>query len=116
MDFDSGGTTFDLQDTQFVDFNVGSGGAYTATMYNTKYVIDDRLITDTVTANDNFGKGVCIIDNSVFVGSPDDEGNVDVSDGSSLLSNDGTVTSFDCTTAGQYAWENINNPSNWARG
>ena len=31
MDFDSGGTTFDLQDTQFVDFNVGSGGAYTAT-------------------------------------------------------------------------------------
>ena len=37
MRFDSGETTFDLQDTQFVDTNVGSGGAFTATKYNTKY-------------------------------------------------------------------------------
>ena len=41
MKFDSGETTFDLQDTVIVDENPGSGGVYTATMYNTKYVIDD---------------------------------------------------------------------------
>ena len=55
MKFDSGETTFDLQDTTIIDDNVGSGGAYTATMYNTKFVIDDKLVTMSVTANDDFG-------------------------------------------------------------
>ena len=111
MRFDSGETTFDLQDTQFVDTNVGSGGAFTATKYNTKYVVDDTLVTTAVSENDNFGKGVCVIDNTVFVGAPDDDGNVDTSDGSSIISNDGTCTVFDCTTSGEFAWKNITSES-----
>ncbi len=106
MKIDSGETTFDLQDTTFIDINVGSGGAYTATMYNTKFVIDQRLHSDEVTANDDFGRGVCIIDNTVFVGAPDDDGNVG-SDGSTKTSNDGTAHVFDLTKAGDYAWKNI---------
>ena len=106
MKFDSGDTTFDLQDTVFVDENVGSGGAYTATKYNTKFVIDDLLVTDSVTANDNFGKGVCAIDNTIFVGAPDDEGNIG-SDGSSFVQNDGTVTLFDCKKNNEYAWKQL---------
>jgi hypothetical protein len=106
MKFDSGETTFDLQDTTIVDLNTGSGGAYTATMYNTKFVIDDRLVTDSVSENDDFGRGVCMIDNSVFVGAPDDDGNT-ASDGSSKVSNDGTVSCFDLTANGEYAWKNL---------
>ena len=53
MKMDSGETTFDLQDTVIVDNNVQSGGAYTATMYNTKFVIDDRLMTDNVSIYDD---------------------------------------------------------------
>ena len=111
MRFDSGSTTFDLQDTQFVDANVGSGAVYTATMYNTKFIIDDRLVTTHVSENDDFGRGVCVIDNTVFVGAPDDNGNIDTTDGSSLLFQDGTVTGFDLTTAGEYAWKNITTES-----
>ena len=70
MKIDSGETTFDLQDTTFVDLNAGSGAAYTATMYNTHFVVDDRLVTDNVTGADDFGKGVCVIDHTVFVGAP----------------------------------------------
>ena len=33
MKFDSGNTTFDLQDTRFVDVNIGSGGVYTCLLY-----------------------------------------------------------------------------------
>ena len=106
MKFDSGETTFDLQDTTIVDDNPGSGGAYTATLYNTKFVVDDRLVTTNVSENDDFGRGVCIIDNTVLVGAPDDEGNT-ASDGSSKVSNDGTVSCFDLTTSGEYAWKNI---------
>ena len=106
MKFDSGATTFDLQDTAIVDDNIGSGGAYTATMYNTKFIIDQKLVTDSVTPNDDFGKGVCVIDNTVLVGAPDDEGNIS-SDGSTKVSNDGTVTCFDLTVNGEYAWKNI---------
>ena len=76
MKIDSGKTTFDLQDTTIGDLNTGSGAAYTATMYNTNFVIDDRLVTDNVSENDDFGRGVCVIDNTVFVGAPEDEGNV----------------------------------------
>ena len=104
--FDSGETTFDLQDTRFIDENIGSGGVYTATMYNTKYIIDDKLITISVSANDDFGRGVCVIDQSVLVGSPEDDGNIS-SDGSSIVSNDGTVTCFDLTTDNAYAWKQI---------
>ena len=100
MKFDSGETTFDLQDTDIVDLNTGSGGAFTATMYNTKFVIDDMLVTDSVSGNDDFGRGVCIIDNEVLVGSPKDEGNTGIAD-------DGTVTNFDLTTNGEYAWKNL---------
>jgi hypothetical protein len=106
MKFDSGETTFDLQDTTIIDDNVGSGGAYTATMYNTKFVIDDRLVTMSVTANDDFGKGVCVIDNMVLVGAPDDDGNIS-SDGSSIVSNDGTVAQFDLTVNDEYAWKQL---------
>jgi hypothetical protein len=106
MRFDSGETTFDLQDTGFVDLNTGSGGAFTATMYNTKFVLDGSLIGDNVTANDDFGRGVCITDNNIFVGAPDDDGNT-LSDGSSKLSNDGSVLQLDLTVSGQYAWKNL---------
>ncbi len=106
MKFDLGETTFDLQDTRIVDLNIGSGGAYTATMYNTKFVIDDRIVTTSVSANDDFGKGVCVIDNTVFVGAPDDDGNV-TSDGSTKVSNDGTVVVLDLTVSSEYAWKQL---------
>ena len=106
MKFDLGQTTFDLQDTTIVDLNTDSGAAYTATMYNTLFTIDDRLNTDNVTANDDFGRGVCVIDNTVFVGAPDDEGNVSA-DGSTRISNDGTVACYDLTVSEEYAWKNL---------
>ena len=107
MKIDSGETTFDLQDTTFGDLNIGSGAAYTATMYNTKFVIDDRLVADSVSENDDFGRGVCMIDNTVLVGSPKDDGNTDVSDGVAKISNDGTVNVYDLTVNGEYAWKNL---------
>jgi hypothetical protein len=110
MKFDSGETTFDLQDTNIVDLNTGSGGSFTATMYNTKFVLDDRLVNDTVTEEDDFGRGVAIIDNSVFVGSPKDDGNV-TSDGSTKVQNDGTLQVFDLSEEGKYAWNNITTES-----
>ena len=106
MKFDSGETTFDLQDTNIVDSNVQSGGAFTATMYNTKFVIDDRMKSENNSEQDDFGRGVCIIDNSVFVGAPKDDGNT-ASDGSTKIVNDGTVTSYDLKTNGEYAWKNL---------
>ena len=113
MKIDSGETTFDLQDTTFVDQNAGSGGAYTGTMYNSKFIIDQRLHSDEVSAGDDFGRGVCITDNIVLVGAPDDDGNVDVSDGSSKISNDGTVHIFDLTKSGEFAWKNITTEDNF---
>ena len=98
MKFDNGETTFDLQDTNIVDQNIGSGGVYTATMYNTKFVIDDRLVTTTVSLNDDFGRGVSAIDNSIFVGSPEDFG---------ATTGDGTVSVFDQTVKGTHAWKEI---------
>jgi hypothetical protein len=106
MKFDLGETTFDLQDTTVVDLNIGSGGAYTATKYNTTFVIDDKLVTTRVSANDNFGKGVCVIDDTVLVGAPDDDGNIS-SDGSTLISEDGTVACFDLTVSDEYAWKQL---------
>jgi hypothetical protein len=106
MKFDSGETTFDLQDTTIVDSNTGSGATYTATLYNTQYVIDDRLVTTNVDSFDDFGRGVTVIDDAVFVGAPDDDGNL-TTDGSTKVSNDGTVTAFELTTAQEYAWKQI---------
>ena len=106
MKFDSGQTTFDLQDTTILDSNRGSGGAFTATKYHTKFVIDDRLMTNNVSADDDFGRGVCMIDNSVFVGAPKDDGNT-TSDGSTKISNDGTVACYDLTENNKYAWNRI---------
>ena len=106
MKFDSGETTFDLQDTNIVDSNVQSGGAFTATMYNTKFVLDDRMASENMSENDDFGRGVCIIDNSLFVGAPADDGNT-ASDGSTKIVNDGTVACYDLTVNGEYAWKNL---------
>ncbi len=106
MKFDSGETTFDLQDTSIVDINTGSGAAFTATMYNTKFILDDMLASNSISENDDFGRGVCMIDNNVFVGSPKDDGNTS-SDGSTKIVNDGTVVAYDLTVNGQYAWKNI---------
>ena len=100
MRIDAGATTFDLQDTTFVDLNIGSGGAYTATRYNTKFVIDDLLVTTHVSSNDDFGRGVYINDRQVVVGAPED-------DSSSAVENDGTATIFDLETVGSYAWKNL---------
>jgi len=104
--FDLGETTFDLQDTNIVDNNVQSGGAFTATMYNTKFVIDDRLTSENMSEKDDFGRGVCMIDNSLFVGAPNDDGNT-ASDGSTKIVNDGTVACYDLTVKGEYAWKNL---------
>ena len=106
MKFDSGETTFDLQDTNIVDPNTQSGGAFTATMYNTKFIIDDRLKSENMSENDDFGRGIYMIDNSVFVGAPDDDGNTGA-DGSTKTVNDGTVACYDLTVKGEYAWKNL---------
>ena len=107
MKVDLGETTFDLQDTTFIDLNTGSGAAFTATLYNTEFVIDDKMITDNMSEDDEYGRGVCVIDNSVFVGAPKDSGNVDTADGSSKISKDGTVGCYDLIVNGEYAWKNI---------
>ena len=43
----------------------------------------------------------------MLVGAPADDGNIDTTDGSSKISNDGTVHCYDLNTTGQYAWKNI---------
>ena len=106
MAFDSGATTFDLQDTTVVDQNIGSGGVYTATMYDTLFVVDDRLVTTKVSSNDDFGRGVFINDRGVYVGAPED-------DSSSGVSNDGTVTSFELNTLASYTWNELVTESNF---
>src|SRR6056300_1042976 len=106
MKFDSGETTFDLQDTAIVDLNTDSGAAYTATVYNTRFVVDDRLNFDSVTSNDDFARGLCMIDDTVFIGARADDGNT-TADGSTRVSNDGTVACYDLTVRGEYAWKNL---------
>ena len=105
MRIDTGATTFDLQDTTFMDLNIGSGGAYTATKYDSKFVVDDLLVTTHVSSNDDFGRGVYINDRGVYIGAPED-------DSSSAVENDGTVTIFDLDTVGSYAWKNLVTESN----
>ena len=56
------------------------------------------MFADSIRRGKVVGRGVCIIDNSVFVGSPKNEGEV---------TDDGTVAVFDLTVSGEYAWKNI---------
>ena len=100
--FDNGSTTFDLQDTLIVDLNIGSGGVFTATKYNSRFVLDGKLMNNNVTANDDFGRAVWAVDNSLFVGSPGDD--TQYSD-SSTRQNDGTCAVFDLATHGKYSWK-----------
>ena len=100
MMFDSGDTTFDLQDTNIVDLNVDSGSVFTATMYDSLFVVDDRITTTRVSANDDFGRGTFITDNQLYIGAPNDD-----SDSGKI--NDGTVAVLDVTTSGIYAWRPI---------
>ena len=100
MKFDSGATTFDLQDTLVVDLNIGSGGVYTATLYDTQFVIDDRIVTTHVSANDDFGTGVFMAENGVLVGAPQDTSE-------SGRSEDGSLTVFKLKTANSYAWKEL---------
>ena len=106
MKFDSAETTFDLQDTQIVDTNKQSGVVYTATKYDTDFVIDQHLTNDNVTALDSFGKSVYITPDQVFVGSPTDDANVG-SDGSTITVNDGAVSVYDSTVSGKYGWNEL---------
>ena len=98
MKFDSGETTFDLQDTTIIDDNTQSGGAFTATMYHSKFMLDDRLMSNNISATDDFGRGVCMIDNSLFVGAPKDDDPV---------TDAGTVACYDLTVNGDYSWKNL---------
>jgi len=100
--FDSGSTTFDLQDTNIVDVNIGSGGVFTATKYNSNFILDGKLITDNVSANDDFGRAVWVIDNTVFVGAPGDDSKYS-NDSTSV--NDGMVAVFDLQKQGSYSWK-----------
>ena len=108
--FDNGSTTFDLGNTQIVDVNIGSGGVFTATKYDTEFVIDDKLVTTKVDANDDFGRGVFIIDTTVFVGAPLDD--VLSGDGSTYYINNGTVTIFDLKVRNSYAWTALSTETN----
>lgn len=110
MRFDNGITTFDLGDTDIVDLNIGSGGVFTATKYDTEFVIDDKLVTTNVDANDDFGRGIFITDTAVFVGSPQDD--TLSSDGSTYHVDDGTVTIFDLKDRNSYAWTALSTETN----
>ena len=103
MKFDTGSTTFDLQDTQVIDINREAGAVFTATKYDTQYVLDDRLVNDNVSSNDQFGESVFITDNSIFVGAPADDAGV-TADGSTTYINDGAVAHYDSTKTGQNPW------------
>ena len=110
MLFDNGATTFDLGDTDIVDLNIGSGGVFTATKYDTEFVIDDKLVTTNVDANDDFGRGIFITDTTVFVGSPQDD--VLTNDGSTYRLDEGTVTIFDLKVRNSYAWTALSTETN----
>jgi len=109
MSFDNGATTFDIGDTRIVDLNIGSGGVFTATKYDTEFVIDDKLVTTKVSANDDFGRGVFITDTTVFVGAPQDDTAID---DSTYRVNDGTLTIFDLKERDSYAWNALSTETN----
>jgi hypothetical protein len=103
IDFDA--TTFDLGDTTISEYYAQSGAAYTATIYNSKFVIDDKIESSGLSENDQFGKGLELIDNTVYVGAPLD----DVSG----QTNNGSVSVFDTKTDNVYAWKVIAEESNF---
>ena len=103
MRFDFGATTFDLQDTNIVDINREAGVVYVGTKYDTKFIIDERLINDKVSTGDQFGKSVFLTDNSIFVGSPRDDAALTV-DGSTTFMDDGSISHYDLKTNGKYGW------------
>ena len=102
MLLDRGSTTFDLQDTQLIDDNIGSGGVFTATKYNDRFIIDGKLVSDRTSSNDDFGRAVHVIDNTVFVGAPgEDSAKNDIS----TRENDGMVVVFDLKKPRSFSWE-----------
>ena len=103
MKFDFGATTFDLQDTAIVEKNRSSGATFTATKYNSEFVIDDKLTSSTLSADDRFGSGLAINENVVLVGSSHDDALS--TDGSTVQVDRGTVTVYDYKTKGSYAWK-----------
>ena len=111
MKFDNGSTTFDLQDTQIIDVNREAGAVFTATKYDTKYVIDDRLVNDNVSSNDQFGESVFITDNSIFVGSPNNDAGL-TSDGSTTYVDDGSVAHYDSLKTDATPWSLLRTESN----
>jgi len=102
MLFDNGMTTFDLQDTQIVDLNTGSGGVFTATKYNDDFLLDGKLVTTNVSGGDKFGNSVFVINDTVFVGAPNDD---TITSDISTRENDGMVGVFDLKKSGQYSWK-----------
>jgi len=103
MKFDFGATTFDLQDTAIVEKNRSSGATFTATKYDSEFVIDDKLTTTTLSSDDRFGSGLVINDNVILVGSSHDDALS--TDGSTVQVDRGTVTVYDYKTKGSYAWK-----------
>ena len=103
MKFDSGATTFDLQDTNVVDINRESGAVYSASLYDTKFILDDRFVNDNVSSNDQFGSSVFATDNSLFIGSPQDDAALQA-DGSTAYTDDGSIAHYDIKTEVQYPW------------
>ena len=104
MLFDSGETTFDLQDTNIVDMNKQSGSVFVATKYNTKFIIDEEKITNNVSGLDAFGKSVHMLDNSLFIGSPQDD--VGATD-------DGSVAHFDTSVSDKHGWTQLREETNF---
>jgi hypothetical protein len=102
--FDNGSTTFDLTDTQIIDSNIGSGGVFTATKYNDKFLLDQKLVTTQTSSNDNFGRGVFVVNDTVYVGAPGDD---TVVSNNSTRKNDGMVAVFDLKKSGEYAWKTV---------
>ena len=110
MNFDFGATTFDLQDTAIVEKNKSSGATFTATKYNSDFVIDDKLTTTTLSTDDRFGSGLAVNDNVVLVGSSHDDALS--TDGSTIQVDRGSVTVYDYKTKGSYAWKVLETETN----
>jgi len=65
-----GETTFDNNETKFINSVQDSGAAYTYTKLDGYFVQADELLPDNVYANGRYGKSVAVTDSSIFVGAP----------------------------------------------
>ena len=74
------------------------------------YVIDDRLINDNVSSNDQFGESVFVTDNSIFVGSPNNDAGL-TADGSTTHIDDGLVVHYDTLKTGKSGTLRTETPS-----